>query len=124
MRPTFNGSTAIQRFECSDVVEICNGTMFDFYLVLPHLKVAVYSDHGIILSTHVFNSRIGVRLVIQVYMYMSGQLALHVYVCVESYKLDRYWEGIVGILSSLTEFVLIHLKLCFRCKHFQLLWRS
>ena len=32
MSPAFNGSTAIQRFECGNTVEICNGIMFYFYL--------------------------------------------------------------------------------------------
>ena len=31
MSPTLNGSSAIQRFEGDDVIEIHNGITFDFY---------------------------------------------------------------------------------------------
>ena len=37
MSPTLNGNTALQRFEHSNVVEIHNRMMFDFYLGLPHM---------------------------------------------------------------------------------------
>ena len=37
MSPTLNGSSVLQRFERGNVVEMCNGTMFDFYLRLPHV---------------------------------------------------------------------------------------
>ena len=37
MSPALNGSSALQCFECGNVVEICNGTMFDFYPRLPHI---------------------------------------------------------------------------------------
>ena len=30
-------STALQCFERDNAVEICNGTMFDFYMGLPHV---------------------------------------------------------------------------------------
>ena len=36
MSPTLNGSSALQHFECSNVIEIRNGIMFDFYPGLPH----------------------------------------------------------------------------------------
>ena len=34
-----NESTALQRFERSNTVDICNGIMFDFYLGLPHVHM-------------------------------------------------------------------------------------
>ena len=37
MSPALNGSTALQRFERSNAVEICNG-MFDFYSGPPHIN--------------------------------------------------------------------------------------
>ena len=38
MSATLNGSSALQCFEHSDVVEIRNRVMFDFYPGLPHIK--------------------------------------------------------------------------------------
>ena len=35
MSPALNGSSAIQRFEGSDAIEIHDGIMFDFYTGLP-----------------------------------------------------------------------------------------
>ena len=35
--PTPNGSSALQCFEHSNAIEICNGIMFDFYPALPHI---------------------------------------------------------------------------------------
>ena len=32
MSPALNGSSVIQRFEGKDVIEICNGITFDFYM--------------------------------------------------------------------------------------------
>ena len=37
MSPGLNGSTALQRFECGIMVEICNRIMFNFYPELPHI---------------------------------------------------------------------------------------
>ena len=37
MSPALNGSSALQRFERSNVIEIHNGIMFDFYPGLPHM---------------------------------------------------------------------------------------
>ena len=37
MSPTHNGSTVFQHFERGNVIEIHNGTMFDFYPGLPHM---------------------------------------------------------------------------------------
>ena len=37
INPALNGSSVLERFECSNVIEICNRIMFDFYLGLPHL---------------------------------------------------------------------------------------
>ena len=39
MSPACNGSTALQRFECSNAIEIRNGIMFDFYPGLPHIYI-------------------------------------------------------------------------------------
>ena len=35
--PALNGSSALQRFERGNAIEIRNRIMFDFYLILPHL---------------------------------------------------------------------------------------
>ena len=37
MSPTLNGSSAIQHFKDSDVIEIRDGITFDFYMGLPHM---------------------------------------------------------------------------------------
>ena len=37
MSPALNGSSVLQCFEHSNVIEICNGVMFDFYLGLPQI---------------------------------------------------------------------------------------
>ena len=37
-----DGSAAIQRFERSDVTEIHNGIIFDFYTELPHTARSPY----------------------------------------------------------------------------------
>ena len=37
MSSSLDGSSALQLFKCSYVVELCNGIMFDFYQGLPHL---------------------------------------------------------------------------------------
>ena len=37
MSPALNNSSAIQRFEGSEVIKICNGITFDFYMGLPHI---------------------------------------------------------------------------------------
>ena len=49
MNPALNGSTALQRFKCGNVVKIGNGIMFDFYPGLPYMspvltEVQQYSD--------------------------------------------------------------------------------
>ena len=38
MGPTPNGSSALQRFERGNALEIRNGIMFDFYPGLPHIQ--------------------------------------------------------------------------------------
>ena len=46
--PTPNGSSALQRFERSNALEIGNGIMFDFYLGQPHILFVVsgfWSSH-------------------------------------------------------------------------------
>ena len=37
MNPTLNGSSTLERFEHSNVSEIRNGIMLDFYPGLPHM---------------------------------------------------------------------------------------
>ena len=37
MSPALNGSSALERFERGNEIEILNGIMFDFYPRLPHL---------------------------------------------------------------------------------------
>ena len=37
MSPTLKGSSAIQCFEHSDAIEICDGIIFNFYTGLPHI---------------------------------------------------------------------------------------
>ena len=39
MSPTLNRSSALERFECSNVIELHNEIMFDFYPGLPHVLV-------------------------------------------------------------------------------------
>ena len=39
MGPTPKGSSALQRFECDNALEIRNGIMFDFYPGLPQLSL-------------------------------------------------------------------------------------
>ena len=38
MSPAINGSSALQHFKCSNVIEIHKGMMFDFYPGLPHIR--------------------------------------------------------------------------------------
>ena len=40
MSPALNGSSALQRFERNNAIEIRNGIMFDFYPGLPHMHIA------------------------------------------------------------------------------------
>ena len=44
MSLTLNGSTALQRFERGNAVEIRNRIMFDFYPGLPHVQAFINSD--------------------------------------------------------------------------------
>ena len=44
MSPARNGSTALQRFERGNALEIRNGIMFDFYPGLPHMHFAKPAD--------------------------------------------------------------------------------
>ena len=37
MSPSLNGSSTLERFECSNASKIRNGIIFDFYLGLPHI---------------------------------------------------------------------------------------
>ena len=47
MSPALNGSSAIRRFECSNVIEIRDGITFDFYMGLPHLDFIAVSQWAI-----------------------------------------------------------------------------
>ena len=42
MSPALNGSSVLERFECSNVIEIRNRIMFDFCPGLPHIYIFVY----------------------------------------------------------------------------------
>ena len=42
MNPTLNESSAIRRFEHSDVIEIRDGITFDFYMGLPQVVFLEY----------------------------------------------------------------------------------
>ena len=42
MSPTLNGSSALERFERSNAIEIRNEIMFDFYPGLPHVCLCVW----------------------------------------------------------------------------------
>ena len=41
MNPALSGSSALEHFERSNVIEICNRIMFDFYVGLPHMLVFI-----------------------------------------------------------------------------------
>ena len=43
MTPALNESSAIQRFEGSDAIEIRDGITFDFYTGLPHIMLDLFS---------------------------------------------------------------------------------
>ena len=48
MSPTLNGSSALEHYERGNVIEICNGIMFNFYPGLPQLYSVdqdLYSHH-------------------------------------------------------------------------------
>ena len=44
MSPALNGSSAVQRFEGNDAIEIRDGITFDFYTGLPH----ILSEHPLV----------------------------------------------------------------------------
>ena len=48
MSPALNGSSALQRFEHSNAIEIRNGIMFDFYPGLPHLMRSTTEEVNIL----------------------------------------------------------------------------
>ena len=52
MSLAFNRSTALQRFECGNVVEICNERMFNFYLGLSQIGFSAYqaSYHSLLFT--------------------------------------------------------------------------
>ena len=39
MNPALNGSSVLQRLECSNVIEMHNRIMFNFYLGLPYTAI-------------------------------------------------------------------------------------
>jgi len=43
MSPTFNRSSALERFKRSYAIEIRNGIMFNFYPGLPHVLLSLYA---------------------------------------------------------------------------------
>ena len=46
MNPTLNGSSVVQRFKGSDVIEIRDGVTFDFYTGLPQIKInQIFINH-------------------------------------------------------------------------------
>ena len=49
MSPTLNGSSALQCFERGNVIEMCNGIMFDFSPGLTHIQFS-YSTHYLTLE--------------------------------------------------------------------------
>ena len=52
MSLAFNRSTALQRFECGNVIEICNERMFNFYLGLSQIGFSAYqrSYHSLLFT--------------------------------------------------------------------------
>ena len=44
MSPALNGSSALQCFKLGNVIEMCDGVMFDFPLGLPHTYVTIYKN--------------------------------------------------------------------------------
>ena len=45
MNPALNRSSAIQHFKHTDVIEICDGIIFDFYTGLPHLSITIIQSY-------------------------------------------------------------------------------
>ena len=45
MSPVFHRSSVIRHFECSDVIEISDGIIFDFYAELSHRMVLSTGGH-------------------------------------------------------------------------------
>ena len=46
MSPALNGSSAVQRFKGSDVIEIRDGVTFDFYTGLPQIEInQIFINH-------------------------------------------------------------------------------
>ena len=61
MSPTLNKSSALQRFECGNAIEIRNEIMFDYYLRLPHMYYAnVIEGHKTITcsSHHIYSTSV------------------------------------------------------------------
>ena len=51
MSPALNGSSGLERFECSNAIEIRNRIMFDFYPGLPHAG-SVGFIYGFMVNNH------------------------------------------------------------------------
>ena len=47
MSPALNGSSVIRRFEHSDVIEICDEIIFDFYTGLSHMHSGAHCVWGL-----------------------------------------------------------------------------
>ena len=45
MSPTLNRTLEIQQFERSDMIEICDGIIFDLYMGLPHVELYMGLPH-------------------------------------------------------------------------------
>ena len=56
MSPALNGSSALERFECSNAIKIRNGIMFDFYPGLPQLYLIKIVWRPYILSLAIDNN--------------------------------------------------------------------
>ena len=48
MSSAFNGSSALEHFECANTIDISNKIMFDFYLELPQ---SVLENVGVVYTT-------------------------------------------------------------------------
>ena len=54
MSLALNGSSALERFECGNAIDICNGIMIDFYLGLPY--TIVISGWSALMSSILMNT--------------------------------------------------------------------
>ena len=65
MSPALNGSSVIRHFEHSDVIEMCDGITFDFYMGLPHIRNTHVAPTLLYLTTcakyHMWQSRVEIE---------------------------------------------------------------